>query len=503
MSDVLLRSKRVARGSSGADSQGSGVGSRWRPQYISDAVQAISLLGDALAIVAGLAFAGLGVFGKSKGTVVGEIQAHPFLTAFWGSAALLLVVMFTRRHLYDRHLHLVHRQSGLEARMKAVILWSAGLLASSVIIKTDFAPPVSQVIQGVPWVALMLAVWGWSLNSVIGSQSISEHLARRVVVVGWSEGAKTVVELLGNDPTHPYQVVGYVRVPGSENDEAPPASLKFLGDLSPLAASCELASLIARENIDHVLLSDKNLVPSRIAALSKLCENELAELTVIPSYWNLFKSGLRVSTLDGVPLIGVSRLPLDSAINRMLKRAVDVVGALLGLLLSAPVIALFGFLVYRESPGPIFYKQRRLGLKGRIFWMVKVRSMRLDAEQDGKVGWSTRDDPRRLKIGALMRRLNIDEMPQFWNVLKGEMSLVGPRPERPELTVQFNETIDDYNVRHGVKPGITGLAQVKGFRGDTDLGERIRLDIKYIEHWSLWNDLKLMLLTFWKNKNAC
>lgn len=501
MFDAILRSKRIPRPPFEESPSTLKAAVRWRRQYICDGVQAVSLLGDVLAIVAGLTLAGFGVLIKSGDASLMSLEDHPFVTPFWGVASILLVGLFTRTHLYDRHLHLVHRQSGLEARMKAVILWSALVLAGAVLLKTDLAPPVSLIIHAVPWVTLMLAVWRWILNSVIGSQSISEHLVRKVVVVGWSEGAKTVVELLGNDPTHPYQVVGYVRVPGSESQEAPPPSLKFLGDLSPLPSSCELALLIAQENIDHVLLSDTNLVPSRIAALSKLCENELAELTVIPSYWNLFKSGLRVSTLDGVPLIGVSRLPLDSAINRMLKRAVDVVGALIGLILSAPIIALFGFLVYRESPGPIFYKQRRLGLRGRVFWMVKVRSMRLDAEQDG--GWTTRDDPRRLKIGALMRRLNLDEMPQFWNVLKGEMSLVGPRPEVLESTVKWNETIDNYNVRHGVKPGMTGLAQVKGLRGDTDLGERIRLDIKYIEHWSLWNDLKLMLLTFWKNKNAC
>jgi lipopolysaccharide/colanic/teichoic acid biosynthesis glycosyltransferase len=134
--------------------------------------------------------------------------------------------------------------------------------------------------------------------------------------------------------------------------------------------------------------------------------------------------------------------------------------------------------------------------------MLKLRSMHLNAEPQNIAQWSTKEDARRLKIGALMRRFNLDEIPQFWNVLKGEMSLVGPRPERPEFTSVFQESIEDYNVRHGVKPGMTGLAQIRGLRGDTPLADRIRADLSYIEHWSLWMDFKIMLLTFVSNKNA-
>src|SRR5260221_8646194 len=137
--------------------------------------------------------------------------------------------------------------------------------------------------------------------------------------------------------------------------------------------------------------------------------------------------------------------------NKLIKRLVDIAGAMVGLVLSAPLIAIFGLIGYLESPGPIFYRQRRLGRNGRAFDMVKIRSMRLDAEKDGKVGWSKKDDPRRLRIGAFLRKWNIDEVPQFWNVLKGEMSLVGPRPERPELIRNFKCEIPHYNMRHTVK----------------------------------------------------
>jgi exopolysaccharide biosynthesis polyprenyl glycosylphosphotransferase len=213
-------------------------------------------------------------------------------------------------------------------------------------------------------------------------------------------------------------------------------------------------------------------------------------------------SGLHLERYSGIPILGLSRLPLDRMFNRLVKRIVDIVGAIFGLLLSLPLIAIFGTLIYLESPGPIFYRQRRLGRNGKTFHMLKLRSMRLDAEKDGKVGWSTKEDPRRLQIGGFMRRWNIDEVPQFWNVLKGEMSLVGPRPERPELIRNFTHQIPHYNARHTVKPGITGWAQVNGLRGDTDLTARIMHDLYYVEHWNLLFDFETMISTFFKNTNG-
>jgi lipopolysaccharide/colanic/teichoic acid biosynthesis glycosyltransferase len=170
--------------------------------------------------------------------------------------------------------------------------------------------------------------------------------------------------------------------------------------------------------------------------------------------------------------------------------------------LSLPLIAVFGTIVYLESPGSIFYRQRRLGRNGMPFDIIKIRSMKLDAEIGTGACWAKKDDPRRLKIGAFMRKWNIDEVPQFWNVLKGEMSLVGPRPERPELIENFKQDIPHYNARHNVKPGITGWAQVKGLRGDTDLSERIRADLFYLENWNLLLDFQIMAMTFLHRDNA-
>jgi len=190
-----------------------------------------------------------------------------------------------------------------------------------------------------------------------------------------------------------------------------------------------------------------------------------------------------------------------SSANGGLKRFVDIAGATVGLIISAPLIAIFGLLIYRESKGSIFYKQTRTGKDGRSFTIYKLRSMKLDSEVSG-AGWTVANDPRCLKVGALMRKLNIDEVPQFWNVLKGDMSLVGPRPERPEHIVRLEKEIPNYNDRHAVKPGITGWAQVNGWRGDTDLTERVKCDVEYIERFSIVWDLIIMMKTFFNRQNA-
>ncbi len=202
-------------------------------------------------------------------------------------------------------------------------------------------------------------------------------------------------------------------------------------------------------------------------------------------------------------MLGIGKMPLHHAFNDIAKRALDIVGAIVGLIVFAPVMAVFAALVYLESPGSVIYFQRRIGLNGKPFDILKIRSMKPDAEADGAPGWTVKDDPRRLKVGAFMRKWNIDELPQFWNVLMGEMSLVGPRPERPELIEGFKEEIPHYNVRHNIKPGLTGWAQVNGLRGDTSLRERIKFDLDYIENWHFFFDLKIMVMTLFNRNGAC
>jgi len=271
----------------------------------------------------------------------------------------------------------------------------------------------------------------------------------------------------------------------------------------PVMGSYEsLEALLQLGVCQMVIVADDALKTGTLMHIASVCEKEMVEFKLVPTCFQVLLSGLHLESVGGIPILGISRLPLHSTVNQYVKRFIDILGGLVGLALAAPVIAIFGVLIYRESPGPIFYRQRRLGANGAVFDMVKLRSMKLDAETAG-VGWTVKNDPRCLRVGGFMRRWNIDEIPQFWNVLKGDMSLVGPRPERPELIEQFKEEIPHYNARHNIKPGITGWAQVNGLRGDTDLSERIRFDLHYIENWNVILDFQIMLLTFIKREGAC
>ncbi|MBV8101598.1 MAG: sugar transferase [Verrucomicrobia bacterium] len=410
-----------------------------------------------------------------------------------GSASLIL--LFAQRNTYDAG-WLLQGHSRLKHVVIPCLLWGAGFLGFSLVFK--FQPPISRgyVALATTTAILGLYAWRWCLYSYLQREFIAHKHRHRILTVGWTAYAQRLREVIENDASHPYDVVCCVSVPDGDFQEEPPDDLPHVGRYS------DIPDLIKTLAIDIVLIVDASLGVKHLDSLASLCEMELVQFKVVPSYFSILVSGLYLETMNGIPILGVSRLPLDRLFNRLVKRLFDIIGAAVGLLLSIPVIAVFGTLVYIESPGPIFYRQRRSGRNGKRFDMLKVRSMRLDAERDGNAGWSTKDDPRRLRIGTFMRKWNIDETPQFWNVLKGDMSLVGPRPERPELIRNFKHEIPHYNARHTVKPGITGWAQVNGLRGDTDLTERITYDLYYVEHWNLLFDLQTMLLTFFRNKNA-
>ena len=237
----------------------------------------------------------------------------------------------------------------------------------------------------------------------------------------------------------------------------------------------------------------------------EICERTYVEWKIIPSSFQILLSGLRLQSIGRLPVLGVEELAINKLFNRALKRGVDAIGALTGLLVSAPVIALLAILIKRESPGgPVFFRQTRIGTGHRPFTLWKLRSMQPDAAATDTIHVSTqRDDPRLLQIGAFMRRWNLDELPQYWNVLCSDMSLVGPRPERPHHVDQLSAVIPHYLPRHLVKPGMTGWAQVNGLRGESSITRRIQHDIYYIENWSLWLDLQIIALTFvrWKNES--
>jgi exopolysaccharide biosynthesis polyprenyl glycosylphosphotransferase len=342
---------------------------------------------------------------------------------------------------------------------------------------------------------IFLNIYNWRLvlSQIIQHPALSARLRRRLIVIGGGSQTMRIQKALGENSD--MEFVGWVQAnkPNHivELEECRLGSLHELGDILQ-----KYAINIA------VLTESESLQREGVLAVAKACENEHVQFKMVPHFFDILISGLRPDRIGGIHLLGVDSLPLSGYRNRVAKRTVDIAGALVGLTLSAPLILFFGALVYLESPGPILYKQLRSARNGRLFYIIKIRSMHINAEAHGKPKWAEENDQRRLRIGAFIRKWNIDEVPQFWNVLTGEMSLVGPRPERPELIARFKSTVPHYQARHICRPGITGWAQVNGWRGNTDLQERIRHDIWYLENWNIWLDFRIMAQTFIRQKNA-
>ena len=453
-----------------------------------------TILGDALLISLATMLAFWLRFRSSYFVRFDVITARQYFGYFvLGTTSQLLTLAWLG--LYNRSVLL--RSKWVAARMsKGVLMWTAGFLAITLALALQ--PSISRVYVALNGVCTLLLLLGWRkvLGLVLRRPALNAGLRQRTLFIGWSEDAGKFLEALGKGATHAYDVVGWLDLGQKLSHSAQESSPKRLGDTT------YLEQIIARENVDMVILADMNGPRDSVVEIANLCEREMVSFKVIPSCFQIFSSGLHLEMIAGTPILGVDRLPLDSSLNLALKRVFDIVGGLAGLVVFSPVIAFFCAMVRHESRGPVFYRQRRTGLDGQPFEILKIRSMQLDAEANGKVGWSTQQDPRRLRVGSFMRKWNIDELPQFWNVIKGEMSLVGPRPERPELIHSFKHEIPHYNARHHARPGMTGWAQIKGLRGDTDLCARIRCDLWYLENWNLALDLQIMLLTFFKRKNA-
>jgi Undecaprenyl-phosphate glucose phosphotransferase len=256
----------------------------------------------------------------------------------------------------------------------------------------------------------------------------------------------------------------------------------------------EAAEITARETIDHLYVA---LPPEQHVRMLELLDSTsrvMVDVKVVPDLLQVIALRARLEDLDGVPVININDIPLQG-VNSAIKRCIDFALSSVGLLCLAVPIGLTALFVRLTSRGPVFYRQERMGLDGKSFSIVKFRSMYDKAEENTGPVWTVPNDPRVTPFGRLLRRSNLDELPQLWNVLRGDMSIVGPRPERPHFVEQFKHRIPQYMLRHKVKAGLTGWAQVNGWRGNTPLEKRIEYDLYYIENWSVRLDLKIMWLT--------
>jgi Undecaprenyl-phosphate glucose phosphotransferase len=279
---------------------------------------------------------------------------------------------------------------------------------------------------------------------------------------------------------------------------------RFATDLNVIGAIPDLPALVEDLKIEHVFIAVSLNHMTEARRVFDILSRSIVEVRFIADVPDLAGLSLTTSNLDGLPVVGLRESP-HFGLNVIVKRAMDVALSSLALVFISPVMALVAGLIRLTSPGPIFYRQERCGLNGRTFWMLKFRTMCVDAEAQTGPVWARKDDPRRTRWGTFLRQTSLDELPQLINVLKGDMSLVGPRPERPVFIHQFSKTIPNYMARHCVKSGITGWAQVHGWRGNTSLRKRIQYDLYYITHWNPWLDLRILWMTLWRgilNRNA-
>jgi exopolysaccharide biosynthesis polyprenyl glycosylphosphotransferase len=413
----------------------------------------------------------------------------------------LLIGAFTQFGLYDARL-LLRRYQSLNAILKGAAFWLFAYLGVSLVLKFD--PPISRLFVVVAFVCVVALLYAWRALAyhLITRSPLLGRLRRRAVLLGWNDEARALAAEIARDPAHPFKLAGVVTLGGDTSafSAAAPGRPRELGSVA------ELAAILAREQPDLLIATRLDLPRAEVRRIVETCERAYVEWKIVPGAFDIFLSGLRLQTIGRVPVLGVEELAIHRLFNRALKRAFDLVAAVLGLIVSAPIILVLATLIKRESPGgPVFFRQTRVGAGHRPFTLWKLRSMAPGAEATDAAQQSTaRDDPRLLRIGAFLRRWNLDELPQFWNVLRSDMSLVGPRPERPSHVEQLAESIPHYLPRHLVKPGMTGWAQVNGLRGDSDLALRVQHDIYYIENWSIWLDAQIVLLTFarWRNDSA-
>jgi Undecaprenyl-phosphate glucose phosphotransferase len=310
---------------------------------------------------------------------------------------------------------------------------------------------------------------------------------KHVLIAGSGDLGRLVADKILEHAELGYRVVGFAddRATG---DHIGYRGLPLLGTLDQTGEICE------RERVDHVYVALPLEEHARMLTVIDQTAREMIDVHVVPDLLQFMALRARLEDLDGVPIISINDVPLQG-LNSVLKRLIDVAISAVALLLLTLPMGAIALLVRLTSPGPVFYRQERMGLDGKGFAVYKFRSMYSNAETDSGPVWAREDDPRCTLLGSYLRRWDLDELPQFWNVLKGEMSIVGPRPERPFFVAQFKQRIPQYMLRHKVKAGITGWAQVNGWRGNTSIEKRIEYDLYYIENWSVSLDLKIMWLT--------
>ena len=320
---------------------------------------------------------------------------------------------------------------------------------------------------------------------------------KHMILVGYSKAAEEFIDRVKENPQWGYKINGIL-------DDMRAVGTDYRG-ISIIGSISDLENILAENMQDEIAITLSLSEYYKLKPIVAACEKSGVHTKFIPDYINIIPTRPYTEDLLGLPVVNIRNVPLTDTFNMFIKRIADVAGSLVCIVLFSPVMLITALLVKITSPGPLIFSQIRVGLHNKTFKMYKFRSMEVQTEKEEKKGWTTRNDPRVTKVGRFIRSTSIDELPQLFNVLKGDMSLVGPRPERPQYVEKFREEIPRYMIKHQVRPGMTGWAQVNGYRGNTSIRKRIEYDLYYIENWTVGLDVKILVLTVFKgfiNKNA-
>lgn len=439
-------------------------------------------------VIVDVLMAGLAFFVGYQLRLRSEYENIQPFSAYWGMlithvAAILIVFFFYR---------LYHRQRSLSYVDQFYAIFGAasvGMIISIALISFFFKNQLDypRLMMVYVW---MLTIIFTSLGRAIQSRLQLSLQARnwgeeRVLIVGTGEVGRMVMQKIKRTPGLGYRVIGFV------DDEA---KVKAVQDSPVLGTTDEIPELIESLKINEVIIAMPEASHHEILKVASKCDRARVTIKVFPDVFQIMATEVSIGDLGGLPLLTMRDVALRGW-RLTVKRVIDVAGSAMTLVILSPIMMLLAVLIKLDSEGPVFFTQERMGLDGKRFMMFKFRSMRTDAEAETGPVWATADDSRRTRLGTFIRRFSIDEFPQFINVLLGDMSLVGPRPERPIFVEQFKQSIPRYMDRHREKAGITGWAQINGLRGDTSIIERTKYDLWYIENWSVALDLRIMIRT--------
>lgn len=320
---------------------------------------------------------------------------------------------------------------------------------------------------------------------------------RHIIFVGYSSAAESFIDRVKANPQWGYKISGIL-------DDNKEVGYTYKG-VPILGTTEELEKMLEENRLDEIALTLGLQEYYKLKRIVAICEKSGVHTKFVPDYNDIIPTRPYTEDLLGLPVVNIRHVPLTNTFNMICKRIMDIFGSLVAIIIFSPVMLVTAILVKTTSEGPLIYKQERVGLHNQTFQMYKFRSMEVQSAKTEKKAWTVRNDPRVTKVGRIIRKTSIDELPQLFNILKGDMSLIGPRPERPFFVEKFREEIPRYMVKHQVRPGLTGWAQVNGYRGDTSIKKRIEYDLYYIENWTLGLDVKILFMTFFKgfvNKNA-